>query len=168
MSATLKSVPATPAATKSTPVKTVKRPTAAQRSIAKREASARKVMRIVGIAGAVPVALVAIYVSYFHITKLAVEHGQSQSAAHLLPMAVDGLMLISAVAVIAQRAAKLPKFSFGAGAALTLAANALSVHHADPVAYVLAATPAVALLFSAELLLRLCLPQPTRRAPRKR
>lgn len=82
---------------------TTKRPTAAQRSIAAREARARKIMRTIAIAVSVPVALVALDGSYFHIVPLALLNGQSQSSAHLLPISIDGLMLISAVAMLANR-----------------------------------------------------------------
>jgi peptidoglycan/LPS O-acetylase OafA/YrhL len=134
------------------------------RTAAARDARARKVGRVLAIIGAAPVAVVAAYVSYFHITDLASRHGQSQSAAHLLPVAIDGLMLVAAVAVVAQRTARLPRAAFFVGAALTLGANILSVHdHGDPVAYVVAAVPAGALLLAAEMLLRLTLPATTKR-----
>jgi hypothetical protein len=137
------------------------------RSAAAREAKARRMLRVFAIAGGVPVTLVAGYASYFHTVALACAHGQSQSTAHLMPVAIDGLMIVAAVAVIAHRNAWLPKIAFGAGALLTLGANVLSVHTPDPVAYVIAGTPALALLLSAELLLRLCLPAAPKRRLRK-
>lgn len=147
------------------------RPSAAQRSIAARQARTRKVMRSLAITAGAPVALVALDASYFHIVPLAVLNHQSQTTAHLLPVAIDGLMLVAAVAMIADRAAWLPRFSFAIGALLTLGANIASVHPvATPViAYTLAGTPAVALLLSADMLLRLCLPAAPRRrtVPRK-
>lgn len=50
--------------------------------------------------------------------------------------------------------------SFTIGAVLTLGANVASVHPiaVPAIAYALAGTPAVALLLSADMLLRLCLP----------
>jgi len=153
------------------PTKTSTRPSAAQRSLAARRTRMRKAMKTVAISAGIPVAVVAGYLSYFHIATLALVNHQSQTAAHLLPVAIDGLVLVAAVAMIADRAAWLPRASFAIGALLTLGANVASVHPvATPfIAYVLAGTPAVALLLSADLLLRLCLPAAPqrRRAQRK-
>ena len=147
-------------------------PTAAQRrTIAAREAHTRKVMRIVAITAAVPVGLIALYASYFHITALAILNGQSQSLGHLTAVPIDGLMLVAGVAMIAERRARLPRIAFAVGAVFTVAANVISVHPfaSLPVALALAGVPAVALLLTAEMLFRLCLPAvPQRRKPAAR
>lgn len=133
------------------------------RTAAAKEAQARRTSRTIAGVGAAPLVGVAGYASYFHIVELSVRYGQSQSIAHMMPIAIDGLMIVAAVAVIADRAARLPKLTFAIGALMTLCANVLSVHQPNPIAYVIAGTPAVALLLSAELLLRLCLPTVHRR-----
>lgn len=126
-------------------------------------ARVRKALRVVAIIGAIPVVAVAFDESYFHIVKLAVEMGQSQSGAHVLPLAIDGFMMVAAVAMLALPGAKMPWLCFAAGALVTLMGNALSVHPSHlgwyaPVAYVLAGWPAGALVLSAEMLLRSFLP----------
>lgn len=95
--------------------KPARRPTTAQRTILAREARVRRLMRTVAISGATPVAVVAMVISYFHITSMAVRYGQSQSSAHLLPIAIDGLMIVASVATIAHRQARLPRVAFGVG-----------------------------------------------------
>lgn len=129
----------------------------AAESAARRDARTRKIMRVVGIIGTALVWGVALINSYFHITALASEHGQSQFAAHTLPAAIDGLMIVSSVAMVAYRTALFPKVMFGVGACATIVANVLSVRHADPIGYGVAGFYAVALIGSAVLLERLCL-----------
>lgn len=145
---------------------TTSRPRA--RSAAAKEAQTRRTMRAVAVVGTVPVIGVAGYASYYHITDLAVRYGQSQSISHLMPVAIDGLMVVAAVAVIAHRRDLLPKLAFLLGALFTLGANLMSVHQTEPGAYVVAGMPAVTLLVSAELLLRLCLPTQNRPKQRSR
>lgn len=146
---------------------TTKRPTAAQRTTAAREARTRKIMRLSAIPTGASVALVALYTSYFHIVALCVEHGQSQTAGHLTPVAIDGLMIVASIAMIGDRSAWIPRLAFTVGALLTLGANIASVHQPDAWGYVMAGTPAVALIASAEMVLHLCLPITKRKAPRK-
>lgn len=133
--------------------------------VAKREAHTRAIMRWVAIIGGTPVLIIAMIQSYCHISTLAMINGQSATLGHMTPISIDGLMIVAAVAIIAQRTAWIPRVSFGVGALLTLGANALSIHPVSVwwIALILAATPAVALLASAEMLLRLCLPQPPKR-----
>jgi hypothetical protein len=146
---------------------TAKRPTAAQRTAAAREVRTRKIMRLTAIPTGAVVALVALYTSYFHIVALCVEHGQSQTAGHLTPVAIDGLMIVASIAMIGDRSAWIPRLAFTVGALLTLGANVASVHQPDAWGYVMAGTPAIALIASAEMVLHLCLPAAKRKAPRK-
>lgn len=134
-------------------------------SVVKREARTRAIMRWVAIIAGTPVLIIAMIQSYCHISTLAMINGQSATLGHMTPISIDGLMIVAAVAIIAQRRAPIPLISFGVGALLTLGANALSIHPVSVwwIALILAATPAVALLASAEMLLRLCLPQPAKR-----
>ena len=55
-------------------------------------------------AGLLPVALVAAIVSYFHLSGLLVHYRESALIAHLGPLAVDGLMIMSSAAVMATTA----------------------------------------------------------------
>lgn len=158
--------------TKSTPARRP-RPTGAERELAKLKAEnerradlARRGMRRLAGAGAGLVWFVDLYASYFHITELAVRHGQSQSLAHMIPLSVDGLMLIAAVAVVALRGSWMPKLAFLLGAGATIAANVLSVRGHDVIGYGMAGWVAVSLIGSAELLLRLWLPTPVGRRAR--
>lgn len=151
------------------------RPTATERELAKLQAQneeranqARKAMRVLAAVGAGAVWFIDLYASYFHLTELAVRHGQSQSLAHMLPLSVDGLMLIAAVAVVALRGSWMPKLAFLAGAGATIAGNVLSVVGHDLIGYAIAGWVAVSLIGSAELLLRLWLPAPVRKASRAR
>jgi hypothetical protein len=153
----------THAARKTTPAR--KRPT----PLAKREANARRTMRVVGIVGAAIVWINALWISYFHIAELTIRHGQSAATGHMFPLIVDGLMLVSSVATVAQRQAKLPKITFMIGASATIGANLLSVTHADIIGYTIAGFTGVSLILSAVILERLCLPQaPKRRKPAAR
>lgn len=134
------------------------------RTAAAREATARRVSRWVAIAGSAPVVAVAAFASYTHIAELAHRHGQSATISAMMPLGIDGLMIVAAVAMIADRAAKLPKVAFILGVVLTLGANILSVQQPDPISYVIAGAPAAVLVATSELLLRLCLPA----APKRR
>lgn len=165
-----------------TPIKATKsttprkpRATTAERELAKlraenerRSDAARRGMRRLAGMGAGLVWFVDLYASYFHTCELAVRHGQSQSLAHMLPLSIDGLMLIAAIAVVALRGAWMPKLTFLFGASATIAANILSVQGHDVIGYGIAGLVAVSLIGSAELLLRLWLPAPVAKAPRAR
>lgn len=132
--------------------------------LAKREERARKVMRVTGIVGASIVWVNALWISYFHICELVIRHGQSQTTGHMFPLIVDGLMLVSSVATVAQRSARLPKVTFMIGAGATIGANLLSVTHADMIGYAIAGFTGVSLILSAVILERLCLPQAPKRS----
>jgi hypothetical protein len=74
------------------------------------------------------VALIAAVVSFVHIQSLAVTHGQTQLAAALLPLSIDGT--VAAASLVMLRAARrdigtpwLARFMLGLAVAATLAAN---------------------------------------------
>lgn len=143
--------------------KTSARPTAAQRSSAAREVRARKAMRIVALIGGVPIIGVALYNSYFHIVQLCIQHGQSQSAGHLTPFAIDGLLVVASIAGAANRRAPLPWIAFSIGALMTLGANVASVGSSDPIGIVMAAAPALGSIVGAPMIEGLFMSHVTRR-----
>ena len=59
---------------------------------------------VVRFLGLLPVALVAAIVSYNHLSGLLAHYHESALTAHLGPMAVDGLMIMSSAAVMATAA----------------------------------------------------------------
>lgn len=133
--------------------------TAAQRKAREaQEARTRAIMRRVGIVGTAAVWINALWISYFHITELMVRHGQSQASAHQYPIIVDGLMLISSVAIVAYPQATLPRIIFMMGALATVAGNVLSVNGGGFVGYTGAGFTGASLICSAYLLERLCMP----------
>lgn len=127
------------------------------------EARARLVVRRVGIAGTAGVWLTALYASYFHLAEVAIRYGQSQSAAHLYPIMVDGLMLVASATVVAYPRMVTPKLVFGFGALATVAGNTASVPTGNIGGYVIAGFTGASLILSAYLLERLCLPSKPRR-----
>lgn len=53
-------------------------------------------------AGLLPVAAVAAYVSYQHLSKLLTYYGESEFTTRAGPLAIDGLMVISTAALVAE------------------------------------------------------------------
>lgn len=68
---------------------------------------ASKGARIAGVIGVLVVALVAAWISYGHVHGLLVSWGEPQIAAALGPLAIDGLMVVSSLALVAQDAPPL-------------------------------------------------------------
>lgn len=132
---------------------------AAAAKAARTERISKRVMRYSAIAGLLPVLYVAARISYFHIAHLAMAHGYVHDSAYLLPVAIDGMMFVCSIAMIADRSAKLPMIMFLLGAGVSLLANAASVTHPDPTGYLLAGFPSIALVGIVEVILRLCLPK---------
>lgn len=133
--------------------------TAAQRKTREAaEAKARMVIRRVGIVITAMVWASALWVSYFHITEVMIRYGQSQSAGHLYPIIVDGLMMIASVAIVAYPDTTTPKAIFLFGALATVIGNVLSVQGHSIIGYGGAGFTGASLIMSAYLLERLCLP----------
>lgn len=65
---------------------------------------ASKGARIAGVIGVLVVALVAAWISYGHVHGLLVSWGEPPIAAALGPLAIDGLMVVSSLALVAQDA----------------------------------------------------------------
>jgi len=107
-------------------------------------------------AGVATVALTAAVISFSHVNRLAVEAGESETAAWLLPVSIDGAV-VAAVAVIladsraGRRPAGLTWLLLGLGLAGSLAANIAS---AEPTltARCVAAWPPVAVALGIEVM----------------
>ncbi len=107
------------------------------------------------------VAGVAAYVSYNHIRSVAVLGHQPGLVAQLLPLAVDGSMLIATLAMAEDKAANRhprgwARFGFWFGAAVSVTANiaATAVVHPDPLSIGVAALAPTILLISVEVVSR--------------
>ncbi|WP_412736950.1 DUF2637 domain-containing protein [Krasilnikovia sp. MM14-A1259] len=104
------------------------------------------------------VAGVAGFSSYRHIVEVAQRAGEHHAVAAVLPLSIDGLILVGTMAMVEdKRAGRRPRLSarvaLGFGVVATLAANIAS---AQPhlTARLVAAVPAVAFLITVEVLAR--------------
>jgi hypothetical protein len=104
------------------------------------------------------VAAVAGFASYLHITKVAHEAGEHGAVAAVLPLSIDGLILVGTLAMLEdKRDGRRPRLSariaVGFGVVATLAANIASA--ADTMtARLVAAVPPIAFLIAVEVLSR--------------
>ncbi|MGH3661469.1 MAG: DUF2637 domain-containing protein [Micromonosporaceae bacterium] len=101
------------------------------------------------------VAGVAAVASYTHMRDLAAAHGQPDVLAHLLPLSVDGMLIVSTIAMADDKAAGKTarlsaRVSFTIGVVASIGANVLA---APPglIARIISAWPAVALLLVVEM-----------------
>lgn len=104
------------------------------------------------------VAGVAAVASYSHMRELAAAHGQGTLLASLLPLSVDGMLIVASVVMADDRAAgRRPRpsawASFVTGVVASIAANVLAAPP-SAVARVISAWPALALLLVVEMLAR--------------
>lgn len=102
------------------------------------------------------VAGVAAIASYSHMRDLAAAHGQSPLLANLLPVSVDGMLIVASAVMADDRAAGRParlsaRVSFAVGVVASIVANVLAAPP-DLVARVISAWPALALLLVVEML----------------
>lgn len=109
-------------------------------------------------AAAALVAAVAGFSSYQHIVKVATTAGEHRTVALVLPLAIDGLIVVGTMAMLEdQRAGRVPRWSarvaLAFGIVATLAANVAS---AQPTwtARAVAAVPAISFLIAVEVLAR--------------
>jgi hypothetical protein len=104
---------------------------------------------------ALPVAAVAVIagvVSFSHIAALGLRTGQSPADAHLLPLAVDGLIVAGSVIILA--GSSLGWLGVALGVAGTLYANVMSGLPRGPLAATVAAWPAIAFTVASFMLER--------------
>jgi hypothetical protein len=59
---------------------------------------------VVRVAGLAPVALVAAWLSYWHLEHVISHYGEQSFSAHIAPFAIDGLMLMCSAALLAPAA----------------------------------------------------------------
>lgn len=104
------------------------------------------------------VAGIAGFASYNHIVKVARETGERVEVAAVLPLSIDGLIVVGTMAMIDdKRHGRKPRISarvaLGFGVVATLAANVASAQD-TLTARLVAAVPALAFLISVEVLAR--------------
>lgn len=111
-----------------------------------------------GATGAVvtAVAAFAAVVSYSHIYDLGHAHGQSGTAARLLPLSVDGLILAASLVILHETrnerpAPALARAMLALGVAATVAANVAYEIAYGALGAVISAWPAVAFVGTAEM-----------------
>ncbi|MGP0027915.1 MAG: DUF2637 domain-containing protein [Streptosporangiaceae bacterium] len=102
------------------------------------------------------VAAIAAVISYVHIERLAVTHGQAVLAAYLLPLSIDGT--VAAASLVLLRAARaglsapwLAQAMLGLAVVATLAANVAYGARFGITGSLLSGWPAVAFIGSAEM-----------------
>lgn len=119
---------------------------------------AARLIRVSAAAAVVAVAGFAAVISYSHIYDLALAHGQSGTAARLLPLSVDGLILAASLVMLddarsRRRAAPLARCMLGLGVLATIAANVAYGARYGPAGAVISAWPAVAFIGAAEMVM---------------
>lgn len=103
------------------------------------------------------VAGVAAIGSYTHMRDLALDHGQGVFLASLLPLSVDGLLVVASIVMTEDREAGRPasgwaRVSFVTGVVASVAANVEAAPD-DAISRLISAWPAVALLLTVEMLI---------------
>jgi hypothetical protein len=114
--------------------------------------------RFASRAGSAAVAGVAGYASYQHIVHVALMAGESRTVAMVYPLAIDGLIVVGTMAMLADKASgRYPRlsarFALAFGIIATLAANVASAQPTT-LARMVAAVPAIAFLAAVEVLSR--------------
>ena len=104
------------------------------------------------------VAAFAAVVSYSHIYDLGRAHGQSGTAARLLPLSVDGLILAASLVMLHEarnrrQAPPLARFMLALGVAATVAANMAYGSGYGTLGAVISAWPAVAFIGAVEMVM---------------
>ena len=102
------------------------------------------------------VAAIAAVVSYIHIERLAVTHGQSALAAYLLPLSIDGTVAAASLAMLRSARAGLgtpylARVMLGLAVTATLASNVAYGARFGLTGSLLSGWPAVAFIGSAEM-----------------
>jgi Protein of unknown function (DUF2637) len=117
---------------------------------------------ILGAAAAAVTAVAgfAAVVSYSHIYDLARAHGQAGTAARLLPLSVDGLIVAASLVMLHEargqrQAPALARAMLGLGVAATVAANVAYGARYGLVGAVISAWPAIAFIGYAEMIMGL-------------
>jgi len=110
--------------------------------------------KLASYAGAATVATIAAVVSYAHMRDLAAAAGQSPALAALLPLSVDGLVVVASVALVDGRTRKLSAWlAFFLGVSASIVANVLAARP-DLVSRAVSAWPSLSLLLTIEVIAR--------------
>jgi hypothetical protein len=117
-------------------------------------------VRLSTIIVVVLVAVGAAFVSYRHAYDLVHTHGESGPSAAIGPATVDGLIYAAGMVLLsaARRRARAPRLAYAGlwlGIAATIGANVAHGLGHGPIGALVSAWPAVALIISYELLMRL-------------
>ncbi|WP_219504122.1 DUF2637 domain-containing protein [Nonomuraea ceibae] len=109
------------------------------------------------IAGVAFLALVAAVVSFRHMHELCLRHGEDRFAAVLIPLAVDGLIVVASMSILlanrcGSRGGALAWTLLVVGSLASLGAN-VAVAEPSVIGRVMAAWPSAALIGSYELLM---------------
>lgn len=110
--------------------------------------------RTASITAALAVAAIAAAASYSHMRHLAIQYGQEQWVASLLPLSVDGMLVVATLALGDGRVYRWSAWAaFWLGVSVSVVANALA---AQPhvLARCISAWPAVAFLATVEVITR--------------
>jgi Protein of unknown function (DUF2637) len=119
-----------------------------------------RVIRVATAAVVTAVASFAAVVSFSHIYDLGRAHGQAGTAARLLPLSVDGLILAASLVLLHEArnrrpAPALARFALWLGIAATLGANAAYGAPYGPLGVVVSTWPAVSFVLAVEVALGL-------------
>jgi hypothetical protein len=110
--------------------------------------------RLASLAGALTVAAIAALASYSHMRGLALRYGQPEVIADLLPVSVDGMMVVATVALGDGRRYRWSAWvAFWTGVGASVTANVLAAEPST-IARSISAWPAVAFLLVVEVITR--------------
>jgi hypothetical protein len=117
-----------------------------------------RAIRALTAAVVLAVAAFAAVVSYSHIYNLGRAHGQAGTAARLLPLSVDGLILAASLVLLhearqGRRAPLLARLMLGLGVSATVGANIAYGVAFGALGALISAWPTVAFIGSAEMAL---------------
>ncbi|WP_319462651.1 DUF2637 domain-containing protein [Micromonospora sp. RTP1Z1] len=104
------------------------------------------------------VASIAAWSSWSHMVDVALKFGERPEVAFVLPISVDGMLIVASTAMVEDKRAARPvrwsaRIAFAAGVAASVGAN-IAAAHPTLGARIVAAWPAVALLLVVEMLSR--------------
>jgi hypothetical protein len=104
------------------------------------------------------VASIVAWSSWSHMVHIALHFGERPEVAYVLPISVDGMLMVASTAMVDDQRAGRPvrwsaRIAFVAGVGASVAAN-VAAARSNPGARIVAAWPAVALLLVVEMLSR--------------
>ena len=116
-----------------------------------------RVIRFATAAVVCAVAAFAAVVSYSHIYGLGRDHGQDGTAARLLPLSVDGLILAASLVLLhearnGRQSPALARWMLGLGVGAMIAGNMLYGVAYGPLGAIVSAWPAVSFIGAAEVI----------------